>query len=121
MQGHREVRGDRALADAALAAHHEHDVLHVGYRVLARDVAPDDAHLGRDVDGRRARAGKRARHLADQPLFQGRGRRRENQPERGLARCVDRDVVDHVEVGEGLVEVRMLDLAERFERRFARE
>ena len=39
LQREREVRGDRALADAALAAHHEHDGFHSGNGVVGRRIA----------------------------------------------------------------------------------
>ena len=42
LEGQRQVRGDRALAHAALAAHHEHDVFHAGDGV----VVSNDSHFG---------------------------------------------------------------------------
>ena len=50
LEREREVRRDGALADAALAAHHEHDVLHVGNGIFAGDVARDDARIPTQVD-----------------------------------------------------------------------
>ena len=89
MQRHREVGGDRALADAALAAHHEDDVLHVGDGIFAGDVAADDRHLFGDLDAACSAFGERCGHFANEPLFERRRRRREDQRERDLAGGVD--------------------------------
>ena len=73
------------------------------------------------VDRRRSRLCERGRRLGEQTLFQRRGRGREHDPRGDLARRVDRDVLDQAELGDRLVKIGMADLAERVERRFARE
>ena len=121
VERHREVGGDGALADAALAAHHEDDVLHVGDRIFAGDVARNDPHFALDLDSTGARLGERSGDFGDELLFLGSRRRGEDQRERDLPGRIDRYVFHEVVLDEASTEFGVFHLGEGFECAFERE
>ena len=113
-EGEREVHGAGRLADAPLPRPHRDDVLDPLDLLALRDIA-GAGHLRVPFDLRLRRARQRGQCGIDvvvNLVLQGAGRRRQDHPHPDRLRVDQGDILDHLEIHHGPMELGVLDPAQ---------